>query len=131
MITEYYVSFETAKLLKEKGFDWECEVRRYYPENPIDECDPNGIYAPTLQTVRKWLEEKHNLFITIEIKGDPRKEDFIYYKWSVAKFSVVQIIRIDNGLNTPEDYWLAPEEEDEKPEYALEAAINWCLKNLI
>ena len=26
MITEDYVSFETAKLLKEKGFDGECDL---------------------------------------------------------------------------------------------------------
>ena len=30
MITEDYVSFETAKLLKEKGFDSECHSY-YYP----------------------------------------------------------------------------------------------------
>jgi len=137
---ENYVSFETAKLLKDNGFDWSCRARYgsagsfCYEKYPIEAsgCEMhNCILCPTLQMAKKWLEEVHNLFITIEIKGDPRKEDFIYYKWSVAKFCCVKIERIDNGLNTPEDYWLAPEEEDEKPEYACEAAIKYCLENLI
>ena len=137
---ETYVSFEIAKLLKEKGFDMPCRARYgsadsfCYEKYPIEAsgCEMyNCIPAPTIQMVMKWLREIHDLFITIEIKGDPRKDDFIYYQWSVAKFCPVQIERIDNGLHTPEDYWLAPDEEDEEPEYAAEAAIKYCLENLI
>lgn len=88
MITEDYVSFETAKLLKEKGFD------EYYPlwynldkptEGPLfykeigwyghNSYDYNGrriVSAPTLQMAMKWLREVHNIVIEITsiwIKG--------------------------------------------------------------
>ena len=141
-IIEDYVSFETSKLLKEKGFDEVC--RSYYNidnggfgEDLTDEILKNSnlpkyiASAPTLQMAMKWLREVHKLFITIEIKGDPRMESFIYYKWSVAKYSSCQIERVDNGLHTPEDYWYAKGEEDETYEQACESAIKYCLENLI
>lgn len=79
MITEDYVSFETAKLLKEKGFDEKC--RTYYKVFPkskiaaiyhssenrgVSEDDPNEILCPTIQMAMKWLREVHHLFIQIE-----------------------------------------------------------------
>lgn len=139
MITEDYVSFETAKLLKEKGFDGICRTayETITNEHEVEQCSLsswgklNQAKRPTLQMAMKWLREVHKLFITIEIKGDPRKQDFIYFKWSVAKYSSAQINRIDNGLDKPEDYWIAPYEEDETYERACEAGIKYCLENLI
>ena len=79
MITEDYVSFETAKLLKEKGFDEKC--RTYYKVFPkskiaaiyhssenrgVSEDDPNEILCPTIHMAMKWLREVHHLFIQIE-----------------------------------------------------------------
>lgn len=73
-LSEDYVSFEVAKLLKEKGFDEPC--RTYYRENKLinDVCvnynqwnskSPFGfISAPTHQMAMKWLREKH-LYIEI------------------------------------------------------------------
>lgn len=138
MITEDYVSFETAKLLKEKGFNE--RTNSYFTDNNeiavgwfFSRYNRESTYlsAPTLQMAMKWLREEHKLFITIEIKGDPRKQDFLYFKWGVAKYCSAQINRIDNGLDRPEDYWIAPDEEDETYERACEAAIKYCLKNLI
>ena len=139
MITEDYVSYETAKLLKEKGFDGICRTayETITNEHEVEQCSLsswgklNQAKRPTLQMAMKWLREVHKLFITIEIKGDPRKQDFIYFKWSVAKYSSAQINRIDNGLDKPEDYWIAPYEEDETYERACEAGIKYCLENLI
>ena len=79
MITEDYISFETAKLLKEKGFDEKC--RTYYKVFPkskiaaiyhssenrgVSEDDPNEILCPTIHMAMKWLREVHHLFIQIE-----------------------------------------------------------------
>ena len=74
MITEDYVSFETAKLLKEKGFNGLCTAYYdcfttdnfhcgYEPTdfNSIDSKIRNIIAAPTLQMAIKWLKEEHNL----------------------------------------------------------------------
>lgn len=55
MITEDYVSFEVAKLLKEKDFNEHCEKSysidgKLYSNFP-DDC----ILAPTFQMAAKWL----------------------------------------------------------------------------
>ena len=77
MITEDYVSPETAKLLKEKGFNW--EVHRSYLVNdnvfiPGDINDvplrKDAIRIPTLQMAMKWLREVHKIIPIIHAGGD-------------------------------------------------------------
>ena len=80
MITEDYVSFETAKLLKEKWFEGysiiniydEDAVNAYIKELkekhlPYSSDDPKlkEFYytIPTLQMAMKWLREVHNIDI--------------------------------------------------------------------
>ena len=74
-ITEDYVSFETAKLLKEKGFDEECVY--FYDWDEEDEiyricsnggsCNearfPSYYSMPTLQMAMKWFRIEHNIHI--------------------------------------------------------------------
>lgn len=73
MITEDFVSFETAKLLKEKGFDGECfsayngNGKLYKFDEEIDDNTPCWSDAPTLQMAMKWLREEHYLFIQVTI----------------------------------------------------------------
>lgn len=76
MITEDYVSFEVAKLLKEKGFDEPCnhyyfykklkEVN-YYNKNSDELYPKEGEYctAPTHQMALKWLREVHKICIVV------------------------------------------------------------------
>ena len=59
MMTEDYVSFETAKLLKEKGFDEECQ--KYYGDYKYP--------CPTLQMAMKWLREEHKLYMYTAFAG--------------------------------------------------------------
>ena len=75
MITEDYVGFETAKHLKEKGFDAECDY--LYVDGKLvraqgGACNwnrgetlftdyKNECSAPTLQIVTKWLRETYNI----------------------------------------------------------------------
>ena len=69
MIQEQYVSFETAKLLKEKGFD---EPSRLYWRNYSDFCFEHTKYfvtakdvyllRPTQQMAMRWLREVYNLY---------------------------------------------------------------------
>ena len=76
MIAEDYVSFEVAKLLKEKGFDWEC-ISYYVDDEPHDikysflgetnsTWESRCCSAPTHQMVMEWLREVHNLHIVID-----------------------------------------------------------------
>ena len=76
MLTEDYVSFEIAKLLKEKGFD--VYVRSFYDADDMPVHHNEALWdwnlnkenyrfsAPTLQMAMKWLREVHNLCILVE-----------------------------------------------------------------
>lgn len=74
MITEDYVSFESAKLLKEKGFDWDCEYMYSVNEKWFVYCKCNNssktmadenYAAPTLQMAMRWLREICNIIIVV------------------------------------------------------------------
>ena len=131
MITEDYVSFETAKLLKEKGFDESismvymsygdlCKCNRYDSIRNSDYNDITKNYfeytAPTLQMAMKWLREK-GIYITI-IYGD--------YPSLNKVFWTPQIDSLE-GFNLPDSFY----KEYDKYEEACEAAIKYCLENLI
>lgn len=76
---EAYVTFEVAKLLKEKGFYWDCE--HYYKPNAeivrtshteaSRHINSSVLYehqclAPTQQMVCRWLREEHNILVTVQ-----------------------------------------------------------------
>lgn len=77
---EKLISFDTAKLAKEKGFDevW-CNYmycigyNTMEPDYDVIECDwRNNVkgqfhlaLAPTQSLLQKWLREKHNIHVTI------------------------------------------------------------------
>lgn len=81
MITENYVSFEVAKLLKEKGFYAHTEHNMWYVVEEFSTgCHWNSctykvgditreydkkccIDMPTLQMAMKWLREVHNISV--------------------------------------------------------------------
>lgn len=116
MITEDYVSFETAKLLKEKGFKGQGE--HFYEDNKItnyinywSRITPKQRYeaieAPTLQMAMKWLRTK-NIFI-----------DIFHYNSKMAPF--VWMIFAYNVL-TPQRAETYEEAEEAAIKYALE---NW------
>lgn len=140
MITEDYVSFKTAKLLKEKGFYGECFSMYLTPKphsgmgNPNEaKLAPHGrdnhyydgyLYqceAPTLQMVMKWLREKHNIVFGI----NPNDHEGVI-KWRVEVYKVYG----QNGCLLHEGKWIAiaflPSYEE-----AAEAAIKYCLENLV
>ena len=88
MITEDYVSFETAKLLKEKGFDEACHAYYDGGHRHLLKFVQNGLYnnagvvansgicvGPTLQMAMKWLREVHKVDITV----DPHEVEIIGY----------------------------------------------------
>ena len=134
MITEDYVSFETAKLLKEKGFDWDCEYMYSENEKWFVHCKCNNssktmadenYAAPTLQMAMKWLREVHNQTIVPNVRiNDPISgtiDCYIVGIWYIPK---------NNGgafcytFPTPYNGYSSYEE-------ACEAAIKYCLEELI
>ena len=142
MVKEDYVSFEIAKLLKEKGFDTLCTV--WYAEytsqynndtyNVIQYDDHNRFekgykflfYVPTLQMAMKWLREVHNINISVGPhsyrEGKPFDYEFVY--WNGVKYHTPYDEKHPTYHELFGKTW-------KKHEEAVEAAIKYCLENLI
>lgn len=126
MITEDYVSYKVTRLLQEKGFDevcfacyeyfvsgvtlyqgWLFEYKGYSVHNTNER-----VKCPTIQMALKWLREVHHLHITIFSSS---QESWMY-----------RITRPHQKLEDGEygeDFY--------SYEQAAEAAIQYCLENLI
>ena len=142
MVTEDYVSFETAKLLKEKGFDERCfcfyeddgklynDMGKYFPDgmnNSEHEREFGvGIAAPSLQMAAKWLRKVQKIYIDIgssvvyvnedgEIKFDRPN-----YTWDIICLENGETLAYSELATNYDSY-----------EQALETAIVYSLKNLI
>ena len=128
MITEDYCSYEVAKLLKEKGFDSPC-IGRYSvrsKEFHLDctkLCNNGGLFeyaAPTLQMTMKWLREEHYCHIIIDytFTADANLSDeYVSYCYKVENARTYIQYTHNEWYNTYEK--------------AVEAAIKYCLENLI
>ena len=127
MVTEDYVSFDTAKLLKEKGFN-DVPVYTYYLSYGGFYLSPMAvtnkklyaqghIAAPTLQMAMKWLREVHNL--EIYPYHDMFQENNKWW-YGIEKFTK----GCSNCQYEEEPIYSTYEE-------ACEAAVKYCLENLI
>lgn len=124
MIKEQYVDFDTAKLLKKKGFDEGCSFVFHKDSNGLLPCswpttnsevseeNENMVTLPTQAMACRWLREVHKLDIIIfhERLGN----DFYWAR--IETFPYV--------------------EHQQKKEYATweescEAAIKYCLEKLV
>ena len=137
MNKEQYVTFEVAKLLKEKGFDWEC--RAYWHEDDkvlIESQSPCylrnitnpcwfGNTAPTQQMVCDWLIKEKNIYVTsVPDIGN-----------SLRFYPAIYVIK----GKTPEEYWFEHinsvvkeiNMSYDKPQQAVEEAFLYILKNMI
>lgn len=140
MITEDYISFETAKVLKDKGFDEDCRAfyKEWDGEITLCPCTPSHLFeychnsmleqynddeelniaAPTIQMVMKWLRQTYKLQVIIYPFDC---EDGIF--WAYKIFSIEQECLEVNRSDTRVGY--------NSYEQSYEAAIKYCLKNLI
>lgn len=131
MVQEAYVSFETARLLKEKGFQQKEDNSGYhttemvYGINADEEGNhhfahryPAGVYnfdgyicAPTLQMATRWLREVHHVHVEVS------------YYWNEGHyyFSLIST-RDGDGKNR---YF---SQSYDTYEDAVEAGITICLK---
>ena len=134
MITEQYVGFLTAQLLKEKGFD--VPTKTYYEdEESIEEYDlysPKPInwnntafYAkPSQSLVMRWLREEKHFYIQIMLDS-----------WALGGHSGYYIVIQDINSEFKEISPIIDDNPDlvffETYEQAAESAIKYCLENLI
>ena len=120
MITEDYVSFETAKLLKEKGFDGDFSKAYSTNGTLISNFTEDCIIAPTLQMAMKWLREVHNLHCDIGY-------DF-RLGWNNKITSLKEtVIDHDIEMKTYPIFTIDYSSYEE----ACEAGIRYCLEKLI
>lgn len=95
---EEIISFETAKLAKEKGFNWECEYGFLKQENNIEDheikhkndlylidCINEYLYAPTQSLLQKWLREVHKIYC------DPILRPNLRYSWEINTLSYIDV----------------------------------------
>ena len=130
MVTEDYVSFGVAELLKKKKFDEVCRALYRIRDEQLILCnrlnvfdsynnerikevgdENDAILAPTLQMVMKWLRDIHNVLILVD------KTSQSEYRW-----------RLRN--NTTGDY-VEGTGRNLTYEGACEDAIKFCLEEVI
>ena len=122
-ITEDYVSFEIAKLLKEKGFNEPClmcytsdkKLGNYGHYKSYKNSDVFSLTAPTIQMAMKWLREEKRTSIIIEFDLTKRGYNPYVYQPDYDMDWVVKWRR-----NLPMKY-----------EEACEAALKYTIENLI
>lgn len=123
MIKEVYVSYETSKLLKEKGFSSD-DCHTAYDEDKVFfwygdySKDRKGIVdAPTQALAMKWLREK-NWFICIIPLAFYCGEKACKFGYNIWADDNLEIDEFDTPkFNTYEE--------------AAESAIKYCLEKLI
>ena len=153
MITENYVSFEVAKILKENGFDERCR-QYYYKDNLILSrnriCNEElnnykevgeGWSAPTPQMVMNWLEEVHHILVVVDYVYECTDTSWVYKIYRLGENGrpercVVKGTSYDGNNNPTEhitgyrdyelsykDYGSRREAEDEGIRYVLEKYV--------
>lgn len=119
-ITENYVSFEIAKLLKEKGFNEPCVyVYRHDSSEDIWDADKEDIACqkPTLQMAMKWLRNNFHLEIYPFHDAIQENNDWWYRIEHHSKGCSLTEHESDVIYKTYEE--------------ACESAIKYCLENLV
>lgn len=136
MVKEAYVSYEVAKLLKEKGFDEPCMF--YYTAKKTtgyrvpSENWNRGVYLsrPTLQMACAWLREEHDLHISTcpfeNCSNDA--EGNVCDRRSFWSFDICSVY---DGQYIYQDYEQFRLSEFQTHEEAVEAALKYVLENLI
>jgi hypothetical protein len=119
------ISFEIAKLLKEKGFDKLCNTLWHFNgSNYIEMSNKNsenfGFSSPTIAEVVYWIYEKHEIWIEVGA-GSLFHKDKFYILIKEYRVDRWELTSLDNKIHSPYN----------SPTKAYEAAIEYTLNNLI
>ena len=139
-ITEDYVSYETAVLLKEKGFPQSeyANTLPYYTQNKnlyfgdintVRQRFYNEAIAPSQSIALKWLREVHKIHIDVFIGSDESYDadgvmvdEWHFWTYYITNTSGDMIYDAYNEVDVI---------EYQTHEEAVEAALLYVLKNLI
>lgn len=116
-MNEQLISFETAKLAKEKGFDISVNRAWSDKDNKIGEYEHFYFFnndekvkdhfrfplysAPTQSLLQKWLREKHHLIIIVAYQYEHDSTPYSY--WIYKELQSLPINQWVNDLNTYEE----------------------------
>ena len=132
MIREEYVSFETATLLKNEGFNQKCI--NYYLEDGsmFGHCyqeilpkDKEVIECPTQAMAMRWIREVYGVHITIKLTVRKDIRTGFYAKINYIKDG--KWLGITTKGNDPDEDNVGYDTYEE----AVEAGISFCLRDLI
>jgi hypothetical protein len=136
-----YVTFEQAKLLKEKGFDIEC--RNYY-DNSEEICEVSNRFTKNMNSLQ-------TAFLEIAVfpeDADINDKDFIVYS-APEQWQVIEWLRINHGMYVEARLQLTSKNHKREyiayidcidinynlryltPQEAYSAAFDYILNNLI
>jgi len=139
-----------AKLLKDKGFNEGCRAHydsassfsyeKYEVETSGCEMH-NAILAPTFQMVIKWLRSQYSIIIVVDYDYEYTNTSYCYKIYRLEEHGRPKRVPIKgtsyNKDNEPIEHIIGYRDyERSKSEYstyeeACEAAIKYCLDNLI
>ena len=79
---EQFISYKTALLAQEKGFDIICGEESYFKNNASDGWDSERIEKPTQSLLQKWLRDKHKIFIYCVPRGFEKCDGKKIIRWA-------------------------------------------------
>jgi len=126
---EQLISFETAKLAKEKGFNY-INVDRYYDlelnnnltRSFVSIQNKKCLLAPTQSLLQRWLREIHNIYVESyhDLTSDGTKIQF-YTSWGFLQ-------QKDKNGNKNVNGWYDEYNDWKTYEEALEIGLQEALK---
>lgn len=96
---EQLISFETAKLAKEKGFKRLCDFSYDEDGMIIGNCEQAyNFVAPTQSLLQKWLREKHKIHIELQCDSNYYKYFILIYYKTNCVFSLDDSLIYEEAL---------------------------------
>lgn len=128
MIHEEIVTYEVAKLAKEKGFPLQKVIKQdgrafFYelPQSHPDWANCDAWYLPTQSLLQRWLREEKGVTICVDIFDDGWFFDIsTFYKQDTGVYEVDIPYKSSNVTPVYPTY-----------ELALEDALKYALENLV
>ena len=137
MITEDYVSFEVAQLLKDKGFDGDTSscyiledsihhimsdkvVQSEYYESQDSNEHGHLIQAPTHQMAMRWLREEYGIFIEISAL---KRYRWVYTIYKLFEEKIIEVwndgtyVSYEDAVEAALKYWLEKQTEQKPNPY--------------
>ena len=120
---EQLVSFETAKLAKEKGFDIFTDYSFYSDgKETVSEygCEDILIFRPTQSLLQKWLRENYKIYVNTHLSFVEKHSFYTTVMWIKTK----RWIPKNMVTRCPEGCWSSDYEE------SLEVGLKYALTQI-